>query len=186
MTIPLEANPRHEQLLVCRAQEGDEAALSILIAAYERRLLFFLRRMVNDEHRALDLLQDVWLTVFRKIRQLKSPAAFRVWLYQIAHDYAVSQVRRERREEIVLEAAALDADVIAVDEFAQVDRVELVRKCLDRLPQDQRALLTLRFLEDLDLKELAETVRVPVGTIKSRLHYAKQTMRRMLKEYDHV
>ncbi|MBI3862620.1 MAG: sigma-70 family RNA polymerase sigma factor [Planctomycetia bacterium] len=178
-------NARFEQLLVCRAQEGDEEAFRALIAAYERRLLFFLRRTVNDEHAALDLLQDVWLIVFRKIRRLKSPAAFRVWIYQIAHDRAVSQVRRERREDDVLEAAASDAEIIAVDEFAQVDRADLVRNCLDRLPQEQRILLTLRFLEDLDLIELAETVRVPVGTIKSRLHYAKQAMRQMLKEYEH-
>ncbi len=185
MTIPLDANPRHEQLLVCRAQEGDEAAFRVLISAYERRLLFFLRRLVNDEHRALDLMQDVWLTVFCKIRRLKSPSAFRVWIYQIAHDLAVSQVRRERREEIVLEAAASDAEAMAVDEFAQVDRADLVRTCLDRLPPEQRTLLTLRFLEDLDLNELAETVRVPVGTIKSRLYYARQNMRRLLKEYEH-
>lgn len=182
MSIPPDTNPRYEQLLVCRAQEGDETAFRTLIAAYERRLLFFLRRIVNDEHLALDLLQDVWLTVFRKIRRLKSPAAFRVWIYQIAHDRAVSQVRRERRAEDVLEAAASDAEVVAVDEFAQVDRADLVHSCLDRLPEEQRLLLTLRFLEDLDLNELAEAVRAPVGTIKSRLHYAKLAMRRMLKE----
>jgi len=186
MTTPPAVNPAHEQLLVCRAQEGDEAAFRVLITAYERRLLFFIRRLVNDEHRAFDLLQEVWLTVFRKIRQLRAPSAFRVWIYQIAHDRAVSQVRRERREESVLEAAASDDAVMAVDEFAQVDRAELVRKCLDRLPEEQKTLLTLRFLEDLDLNELAETVRVPVGTIKSRLHTAKQTMRRLLKEYEDV
>ena len=86
-TSPL--NPMHERLLVSRAQRGDSAAFRFLVKAYDMRLTYFVRRFVFDEHRVADLLQEVWLDVFRGLSRLKSHAAFRCWIYQIAHDKAV-------------------------------------------------------------------------------------------------
>jgi len=175
-------NPLHERLLVLRAQEGDSDAFRILWDTYEAKLLYFLRRFSSDEHIAHDLLQEVWLDVFRKIGELRGAEAFRRWLYQIAHNRAVSRIRSERRESEVLECVLAESDVEAIDEFARSDRAEAVHIALGRLDVQQRVVITLRFLEDLTIAEIAEVLKLSPGTVKSRLHYGKQALRRILEK----
>jgi RNA polymerase sigma-70 factor (ECF subfamily) len=175
-----DGNPGQELMLVLRAQEGDGEAFRALLGAYEPRLLYFLRRFAADEHLARDLLQEVWLAVFRQLPRLRQPAAFRGWLYQIAHDRAVSRVRRQRREAEVLECVHSEREVEAVDEFVQSEQAEAVHAALGKLNEDQRIVLTLRFLEDLSIAQIAEVLRLPAGTVKSRLHYAKESLRSLL------
>src|SRR5262245_66154788 len=88
-----------ERLWVRAAQSGDTDAFRRLVDIYDRRLLYFVLRFLPDAHQALDVLQDVWLVVLRRLPGLRAPEAFRVWLYQIAHDKVVSLLRRQRREE---------------------------------------------------------------------------------------
>src|SRR4029079_16528979 len=106
------------------ARAGDRDAVRALLGAYEPRLLYFLRRFAADEHLARDLMQEVWLAVFRQLPRLRAPAAVRGWMYQIAHDRAVSRVRRDRREAQVLECLHSEREVEAVDEFVQSDQAE--------------------------------------------------------------
>ena len=179
-TSPL--NPLHERLLVSRAQRGDSEAFRFLVKAYDTRLRYFVRRFVFDEHRAADLLQEVWLDVFRGLSRLKSNTAFRCWIYQIAHDKAVSQTRRERREAEIIDAIVPEESVGSVEEFTRIEQAESVHRALQKLSDDHRAALTLRFLEDMPIGEIAQVLRVPEGTVKSRLYHAKESMRNVLRE----
>ena len=171
-----------ERLLVLRAAEGDGAAFRVLWDAYEAKLRYFLRRIVAEEHTADDVLQEVALELFRKLPRLRAIEAFRRWLYQVAHDRAVSRVRKERREKEVLECALSEQEASSVDEFQQCELAEAVHFGLNQLDEDERTVLTLRFLEDLRIAEIAEVLRLPEGTVKSRLHYAKQSLRRVLQK----
>lgn len=173
-------NPWQERLLVAQAQQGDASAFQVLVRACEPRLLYFIRRFEQDEHRAADVMQDVWLTVFEKLRRLRSANAFRGWVYRIAHDRLVTHIRRDRRSPQLMDVS--DADVASVDEFVRSELAEAVHEALGRLSADHRAVLTLRFLEDLSLAEIAEVLRERLGTVKSRLHYAKAALRRRLQE----
>ena len=178
-------DPTQELILVGQARGGDGAAFSVLVRMYERRLLFFLRRFAPDGAKALDLLQEVWLDAYRKLPALRSPEAFRVWLYRIAHDRGVTQVRRDRREDEALADTAIPEDVLDSHEFERAEIAHLVRAALDELPPGQRTVLTLRFLEEMNLDDLSGVLGVPVGTVKSRLHHARLALRERLKERGH-
>lgn len=172
-----------ERLLVLCAQAGDREALSRLADAYDRRLLYFIRRILGDDDAALDVLQSVWLSVHRKIGKLRVPDAFRVWIYRIAHDHAVSELRRKSRQPVLF----ADAEVTPAEEEANAggdtfDNAELVHAGMKDLSVDHRRVLTLRFLEDMSIDEIAEVVGLSSGTVKSRLHYAKQALRRRIEE----
>jgi RNA polymerase sigma-70 factor (ECF subfamily) len=182
MSSPQSLSPLQESLLVSRAQAGDSAAFRTLILSLETRLFYFIRRLVSDEHRAADILQDVWLTAFQKLRQLREPAAFRSWIYRIAHDRAVTTARRESRSPETLTVDVADDAVASVDEFTRRERAAAVHRAIDCLSAEHRAVVTLRFLEDLSLAAIAEILREPLGTVKSRLHYAKESLRLMLTE----
>ena len=171
------------KICVIRAQGGDTDAFRRLVELYERRLLYFIRRISGAGDWGLDVLQDVWLAVFRRLNTLRSPAAFKTWVYQIAHDKAIDLLRRQHREsELVL---TMEPEVETDDANEAFENAELVHRALEGLSLAHREVLTLRFLEDLEISEIAEVIRCSVGTAKSRLHYAKKALERKLEELSH-
>jgi RNA polymerase sigma-70 factor (ECF subfamily) len=169
----------YERLLVVRCQAGDETALAELIGRYALRLRFFIRKMAGDAH-ADDLLQDVWLDVFAKVPRLKDPAAFSAWVYRIARDKAYKQISRRRRNQVPIDES-LAAESIEVEEEWSAEDVAAVRVALDELAAEHREVLLLRFVEDMSYEQIGEVTDTPVGTVRSRLHYAKRALRAVLE-----
>lgn len=181
MNLPRE--PTTERETVLRAQIGDRGAFSQLVDIYDRRLLYFVRRILGEEDAAFDVLQAVWLTVHRKLHGLKSADAFRVWLFRIAHDQAVSELRRKSRRPVPVEEVESRVDNQHENDLeAAFDNAELVHLGLQRLSIDHRRILTLRFLEEMKIKEIAEVLGCQDGTVKSRLHHARHALRRQIEE----
>lgn len=175
-----------ERLLVLLAQSGDSNAFGRLIDWYDGRLFYFVQRLLGDADGALDVLQSVWLTVHRQLPKLRSPETFRVWLYRIAHDQAVSELRRKSKRPFPMEEAnAPEPPDTATSHDARFDDAELVHRALQDLSVDHRRVLTLRFLEDMSIEDIAEIVGSGSGTIKSRLHYARAALRQRIEELLH-
>ena len=178
-----------EQIRVLAARRGDVQAFTALIDSYERRLLYYVRRFTRDSDQALEVLQDVWLTVFRQLPRLRSPAAFRGWLYRIAHDRVVSLMRgawRRADEELAAAGQAYDPDDAGNDNaVAHVENAELVHRALTELSAPHREVLTLRFLEEMTLDEIAGATGENLGTIKSRMHYAKAAFKKEVERLNH-
>ena len=167
----------YQRLLVLRCQTGDAAAFEEIVATYTPRLRVYLRQMLApDAHAADDALQDVWFDVFRNIGRLEDVAAFPAWLYRIARDRAY---RLLRRRGVRVAAPINDAADVPANEIdtPDADDVRLVHASLDRLPHEQREVLLLRFVEDLSYDQIAAAVGCGVGTVRSRLHYAKRALR---------
>jgi RNA polymerase sigma-70 factor (ECF subfamily) len=172
-----------ERLTVLRAQQGNREAFSRLIDSYDKRLLYFIRRLGGDDEEALDILQAVWLIVHRKLRELNSPDAFRVWLYRITHDQAVSYLRKRSKAPVLVEQLETISEAdSANDSELEFDNAEMVHIAMQGLSVDHRRVLTLRFLEDMSIEQIAEVIDRRPGTVKSRLHYAKQALRKRIEE----
>ncbi|HSG72639.1 MAG TPA: sigma-70 family RNA polymerase sigma factor [Planctomycetaceae bacterium] len=170
-----------ERLTVTLAQTGDAQAFHRLVEMYDQRLYYFIRRIIGDADAAFDVLQAVWLQVHRKIRSLSSPGAFRVWIYRIAHNRAVSELRRMNRGPISVEQIETEVAETS-DENESFDHAELVHRALQNLSIDHQRVLTLRFLEEMSVEEIADVIDGNPGTVKSRLHYAKKALRDRIKE----
>ena len=170
-----------DELLALRCQSGEPAAFAELIAAFERPLRYYLVKLLGDEDRAYDVLQEVWLKVVHTIRTLVEPAALRVWLYRLAHGMAVDHIRRRRVRQVAEQERAAPEDAAEADpEFTSID-AQAIHRALDELPPLQREVLVLFFLEDMSQEDIADVLRCPVGTVKSRLYYAKRTLQELLK-----
>jgi RNA polymerase sigma-70 factor (ECF subfamily) len=189
----------YERVLVLRCQTGDEAAFTEIVARYTPRLRVYLRQMLGggggsgsgggggggDGHAADDALQDVWLDCFRSIGRLTDAGAFPAWLYRIARDRAYRILRR--RGALTMTAMEDANDVVADDEDDEDDAMRdgeaaaLVHASLDRLPHEQREVLLLRFIEEMSYEQIATAVGCGVGTVRSRLHYAKRALRREIE-----
>jgi RNA polymerase sigma-70 factor (ECF subfamily) len=169
----------YERLLVLRCQAGDEEAFAQIVARYQPRLRAFLVPMLNgDAHAAADAAQDVWLDVYRHVGDLKDTAAFPAWLYRIARDRAYRMLRRKR---LIVAQDVPEMTKAGAEEFDDDERA-MVNESLDRLPHEQREVLLLRFIEDLSYEQIADATGCAIGTVRSRLHYAKLALRRMICE----
>jgi RNA polymerase sigma-70 factor (ECF subfamily) len=172
------------ELLVVRCQQGDMSAFESIVRMWERPLFYYLRRLASSEEDAWDVLQDTWLKTFRSIDTLRDPRTLPAFLYTTARNAAVSRLRNGKLgreltcplDEETLEASGSDVSII---EYA-----EHVHHALDRLPLQHREILTLYFLEDLSQEEIGRLLGIPLGTVKSRLHYAKLAIHKLLQEGD--
>jgi RNA polymerase sigma-70 factor (ECF subfamily) len=160
---------------------GDETAFAKLVERYGPRLRYYLHKMFGHADGAEDALQDVWFTVFRKVRGLVDPAAFRTWLYRIAQNRAYGELRKRRPSFRPLEEAGMVADPGAEEPDLLPQDAQRIHAALDELALEHREVLVLRFLEDMTYDDIAAVTGCQIGTVKSRLHYAKQALRRVLE-----
>jgi len=181
--MPSDEQILQSELLVVRWQRGDRSALASIVHMWERPLFYYLRRLAPSEADTWDLLQETWLKVFRSIGTLREPRTLPAFLYTTARNTAISRLRN--REFEVRGASLADETLESpTDENAVFDNAEQVHHALDQLPLPQREALTLYFLQDLSLEEIAALLALPLGTVKSRLHYGKSAIRKILLQGD--
>lgn len=174
-----------DELLVLKCRRGDVRAWRDLIKRYEQRLLYFIRRLVGRERDAWDILQQTWMGALKSLKRLDDPRMLRTWLYRIARNIAVTHLRRSGREAMNVDPndlqelpdAAGDPNAPPEDEPWPTDAPQLLHAAMARLSVPHREVLTLHFLEDASIDEIAAITEVPPGTIKSRLYYAKRALR---------
>ncbi len=144
--------------------------------------MYYVHHLIDDHEASRDVLQEIWLDVFRKLGQLRVPEAFRVWLYRCAHHRAINHVRRRAAESLAREelAETLDGEP-TWNELELLERAELVHAALARLSPAHREIMVLRFLEDMSLHEIAGVLACNEGTAKSRLHYAKAALKQIIE-----
>ena len=177
----MEAEDRlYERLLVLRCQTGDQHALEELIARYSDRLRYYLKKMLQNTADPDDVLQDIWLDAFRAIPRLTDAGAFRGWLYRIARDRAARQFRGRRRPHAPLDGVDIADHRTDEPEFSAAD-VDRIHTALDTLSAEHREALVLRFLEDMSYEDIAAITGEPLGTVRSRIHYAKRALRRAIE-----
>ena len=172
-------NRIQDEWLALRCQSGEPGALEDLVAVMERPLLYYATKLAGNAEAGLDVLQDVWIRVFRGIRELRDPGSLRSWLYRITHGIAVDRIRRNTSRERAEEAHTAAFEESAEPTFAEEDAAAL-HEALNELELKHREVLVLHFLEDFSLSEIAEVVGCSEGTVKSRIHYAKSAMKEIL------
>ena len=174
----------YQEMLALRCRRGERAALEELVRTWEKRLFYFIRRLVDNEADAWDVLQQTWVRVLSGIGGLQEPGSLGPWLYRVARHAAFShgQVRATYCQLLQDYPAALSAnDDPARAEF---ENAEQVHHGLLKLSLPHREVLTLLFLEDFSIEAIAQILEVPPGTVKSRLHHAKRALRAVLVRED--
>jgi RNA polymerase sigma-70 factor, ECF subfamily len=177
------AGAEREGFLVLRAQSGDREALDALLASVQEPLYRYLLSLVGGRQLAEDVLQETFIRVYRKLGWLREPALFRPWAYRVATREAFRHLKRERRwDDQVRDEETLRALPAppAREEFAPVLSARL-RETVAGLSPASRAVVVLYYLHEMSLEETADVLGLPLGTVKSRLAYGLEALRRRLR-----
>ncbi|MBM3476387.1 MAG: sigma-70 family RNA polymerase sigma factor [Armatimonadetes bacterium] len=173
-----------EQVDLTRAQLGDGEAFTRLVERYDGRLRRYVRRLGAEESAAEDVLQEVWLSAYRTLRRVHDAEALPAWMYSIARHKALNWMRRQGRQPDALQVS--DEVLEAVPDAGEppdltADEAEAVRRCLGKISVPHRDVLLLRFFEEMPYEQVAAVMGCSVGTVRSRLHYAKRALRRAME-----
>jgi RNA polymerase sigma-70 factor (ECF subfamily) len=183
-----------ELALIQRCAEGDEDACTDLVATHQRMVYQLSLHLLGDHNEALDLSQEVFLRVFRTIRSFRGQSALRTWIYRIVINQASNRQRwwrrRRRSQQVSFEAHVeahgelpgnrrLDSPEVVLGQKELAGRIQ---SALGRLPFDQRTALVLREIDGLSYEEIAFSLNVAVGTVKSRLARAREQLRVELRQ----
>jgi RNA polymerase sigma-70 factor (ECF subfamily) len=174
---------KQETWLALRAQAGDREAFDRLFRLLQEPLYRYIFSLVGARAPAEDVLQEVFILIYRKIRWLREPELLRPWVYRIATRKAFKHLKRERRwtEKAEDESAMFDLPAPSRGEMAPEIGAQLVAQLVERLSPASRAVIVLHYLHEMPLAEIAEVMGVALGTVKSRLAYGLDLMRRQLK-----
>ena len=174
-----------EQLPVAQARAGDTAAWDALFRRYQLPLYVYIFELVRDEQTSLDIVQETFINAARHLGSLRDDARFGSWLFGIAHQKCIQRWRKQAREEMLRDEfanAPAEFESAPDDLLIREEEEAEFMKLLNELPPPQRSVLLLHFVEDFSLEEIAGVTGVSLGTVKSRLHYAKKALRRLLEE----
>jgi RNA polymerase sigma-70 factor (ECF subfamily) len=175
---------RQETRWVLRAQAGDREALDELLKAVQEPLYRYILRLAGERTLAEDILQEVFIRIYRKLMWLEAPELFRPWAYRIASRETFKRLQREKRwteqvrDEAVLEAIPTEA---SREEFAP-ELAEHLPELISRVSPASRAVLILHYLDEMSLGEVADVLGIAPGTVKSRLAYGLESLRRAFDE----
>jgi RNA polymerase sigma-70 factor (ECF subfamily) len=175
--------------LVQECAAGSEDACTRLVTDHQRMVYQLALHLLGDSQEALDLSQEVFLKVFRTLPQFRGQSTLRTWIYRIVVNQASNRQRwwrrRRRSQQVAIEEhTAVHGELPDSHEFSMPDRVlqeretsDRVWRAMDQLPFEQRAVIVLREIDGLSYEEIATTLDVAVGTVKSRLARARETLR---------
>lgn len=175
--------------LIQRCLKGDQAAWDLIVRQYWRKVFNVAYKFVGKHDEAEDLAQDIFLKIFKSLDTFDSRANFQTWLISVSRNLCIDHYRSVRKERETIDRdvdtnelapAAREPGPIAALE--QADRVALLRKALAALPATLRTAVLMRDIQELSYQEIADKLRLPEGTVKSRINRGRTELARQVKK----
>ncbi len=178
--------------LVQKASKGDQSAFEELVRRYQSKVYSIAYGISHNHQDALDISQEVFIKIHRKLKGFRGASTFYTWLYRITTNVSIDCQRRKKRivpvefDERILESPQVEGVLppdTTFDPRRTLNNKEIHRavlRAIETLPEDQRAAIVLRELENLSYKEIAKAMNCSLGTVMSRLHYGRKKLKEML------
>jgi RNA polymerase sigma-70 factor (ECF subfamily) len=185
--------------LVKRVKTGDQRAFKLLVERYQRKIYAVALGMVKDKEEALDVSQEAFVKVYKYLDHFKGDSSFYTWLYRITVNICIDALRKKqalRGEQVELDEAVMmdtaEANIGALGSrlgtnpqksALRKELAEKIQQALETVPEKHRAILLLREVEGMSYEDLARTLKIPKGTVMSRLFHARTKVQKILSEY---
>jgi RNA polymerase sigma-70 factor (ECF subfamily) len=184
---------REDDVLIEEAISGSEGAYTALVNKYQRGLSFHIAKMVKDQSRVEDLVQETFVKAFNNIQRYDTKYAFSTWLYRIGTNHTIDYLRKKKLQTLSIDAPMKTGDgdmkMQLQDHTSKTDRKiirserqELVRDAIENLPEKYRDVIKLRHMQEMTYQEIVEVLDRPLGTVKAHLFRAREMLYKALKD----
>ncbi len=181
MGHPESALTQPDAAILRRARRGDEKAFAVIVHAYERLVFTYVYRLVDDRRLAEDITQDVFLNVYRGLPAFTERSTFTTWLFQIARNRVVDELRAIERRPQAVNIDDVTAPTLLEARFEQAEPIEALWAAVAALNVDLRAALLLRDVVGLSYSEIADSLEITLATTKWRIHKARESVQAALE-----
>jgi RNA polymerase sigma factor (sigma-70 family) len=165
----------HTEILVIRCQQGEKEAFGLLVELWQKPLLTFALRYLEQETEVLDVVQETWISVIRKLNKLQNPSLFIPWLFRILTNKCIDRIRKKQAEARLVKNTNLKSET-----SKNSNGNDDLDKAIQKLSDEQKTLIIMRFGQGLQVGQIAALLNIPDGTVKSRLHRAIARLREIL------
>jgi RNA polymerase sigma-70 factor (ECF subfamily) len=181
--------PVTDEQIALQVQKGEAEAFGELIRRYEQKMLRYAKKFLFDREDSRDLVQEIFLKAYMNIKSFDATRRFSPWLYRIAHNDFINAMKKNRRMPVF----SFDFDTIlphpasketADKGMTDSETKELLDKSLSKLDAKYRELLVLYYFEEMDYKEIAEILQIPVGTVGVRLKRGREAIKKIIDEHE--
>jgi len=169
------------ELLVLKTQDGDMKAFSLLVKRWHPALLKQAYRISGNDDAALDIAQDTWQVIAKGIYKLQSPAAFKTWSFRIVSNKAVNWIRNQQKQRAIKNGN--NELMLHEDQDEESGDIHLIQVALKELPENSKIILSMFYMDDHSVKEIAQILSLSLGTVKSRLFYARKTLKEKFEKF---
>lgn len=179
-----ESNRALDGYLIALVQSGSRDAFDRLVRRWTPKLVRYVTRVLGHPDVARDIVQETWIAAIRGLKKLDDPSRFPAWIYSIAHRKCIDGIRRNQRVRRLKEHVGREAAVASNVNLTrrEYDHPPDLATAISRLSHEQREVVHLFYAEDLSLEDIASVLGVPPGTVKSRLHRARESLKTHLGE----
>lgn len=166
-----------DEEIVLKVRSDNQELYAVLVERYQGKLLRYARSLIGDERTAVDAVQESFLKAFINLRGFDVEKKFSSWIYRIVHNEAMNLVKKYPRETPLFDDIDIPSDEDIADNLEQQELSVLVRQCLNQIPLLYSEPLVLRYIEDKSYEEIGDILRLPMGTVATRMSRAKKLMK---------
>jgi len=165
-----------DEILVLDCQRGRVKAMEILVSRWQKRLWQYAYKLTGNAEASWDITQESWLSIIKGVRKLRDPANFKAWAYKITTNKSIDWIRKSK--------AVKHTSIDEIEEQQSSRKKDTgVKELLEKLDIEKKVVLTLYYFEQLNISEISVALKVPKGTVKSRLHGARKELKKLYQKY---
>ncbi|MTT31495.1 RNA polymerase sigma factor SigW [Terrilactibacillus sp. BCM23-1] len=178
--------------LIKKIKKGDHLAFAEVVDMYKNGVYNICLRMVGNRQEAEDLSQEAFIRAYTKIDKYDVERKFSTWLYRIATNLSIDYLRKKKpnvyldadlpgTEDFTLKSQLADGEPLPEESIVNSETQALIQQEINQLPLKYRSAIVLKYIQDMNLKEISEILNIPVGTVKTRIHRGREALRKRLR-----
>lgn len=178
-------NKLRDEEIVELVRNGNKEFYTEIVQRYQAKLLRYVTYLIQDRESASDVVQDAFIKAFVNLWGFDTKRKFSSWIYRITHNEAINYLKKQKREILIKDKVLeglVDTRKQPEDEFNHGELKKMIKECLEELPIKYRSPLVLFFLEAKSYEEISDTLRIPIGTIGTRINRGKKLIQRICKK----
>jgi RNA polymerase sigma-70 factor (ECF subfamily) len=165
-----------DEILVMDCQGGNVKAMEILVSRWQKRLWQYAYHLTGNAEASWDITQESWLSIIKGLRKLRDPANFKAWAYKITTNKSIDWIRKSK--------AVKQLSIDEIEEQQSSRKKDTgVKELLEKLDIEKKVVLSLYYFEQLNISEISIALKIPKGTVKSRLHIARKELKKLYQKY---